>query len=325
MRMATIKDIVKRTGLSLGTVSKYLNGGNVREENRVKIETAIRELHYRYNDLGRSLKTRRTGLIGILIPSLTEAFSAEIITRAETVLRREKYAAIVSDAMFSPGTEKACLDLFVAKRVDGVIAVPVTDDGGAYGKLSEAGIPLVLVDKDLGGIADAFLLDNRAAGYMAARKLCGAGFARIGLLRGKRGQQSADERTEGFLAGLADCGTAADPRLIACGDYTVPGEADRTVDALLKHNPEAVFASNYYFTSTLIAALNRSSRRLAYIGFDNLGFTDLVRPVPALVTQPMSEYGRLAAEKLLARIRGDRSPFRTVRLPADFSAGDTLR
>ena len=160
---------------------------------------------------------------------------------------------------------------------------------------------------------------------MAARKLCGAGFTRIGLLRARRGLQSADERTEGFLAGLADCGIAADPRLIACGDYTVPGEADRTVDALLKHNPEAIFASNYYFTSTLIAALNRSSRRPAYIGFDNLGFTDLVRPVPALVTQPMSEYGRLAAEKLLARIRGDRSPFRTVRLPADFSAGDTLR
>ena len=73
-----------------------------------------------------------------------------------------------------------------------------------------------------------------------------------------------------------------------------------------------------------IAALNRSPRRIAYIGFDNLGFTDLVRPVPALVTQPMSEYGRLAAEKLLARIRGDRAPFRTVRLPADFSAGDTV-
>lgn len=323
--MATIKDIVKHTGLSLGTVSKYLNGGNVREENRAKIEAAIRELGYRYNDLGRSLKTRRTGLIGILIPSLTEAFSAEIITRAETVLRREKYAAIVSDAMFSPETEKAALDLFVAKRADGVIAVPVTDDGAAYGRLTEAGIPFVLVDKDLGGIADAFLLDNRAAGYAAARKLCGAGFTRIGLLRGRRGQQSADERAEGFLAGLADGGAAFDPRLIACGDYTVPGEADRTTAMLLERRPDAVFASNYYFTSTLIAALNRSSRRIAYIGFDNLGFTDLVRPVPALVTQPMSEYGRLAAEKLLARIRGDRSPVRTVRLPADFSAGDTLR
>ena len=77
---ATIKDIAKKTGLGLATISSYLNGGNVREQNRIKIEAAIEELHYEVNEVARGLKTNRTKLIGILIPELNNIFCAEIIT-----------------------------------------------------------------------------------------------------------------------------------------------------------------------------------------------------------------------------------------------------
>ncbi len=324
--MTTIKDIVKRTGLSLGTVSKFLNGMPVRADNRAKIEAAVKELGYSYNDMGRSLKTKRSGLIGILIPSLNEAFSAEIITRAEEVLRRENYAALVSDAMFSTEIEREYLELFVRKRADGVIAVPVSHDAAAYSRLREAGIPLVFIDKDPGG-ADAFLLDNEPVCRDVAVRICAAGHRRIGILCGNEGLQSADERLKGFIEGLKQCGVKPDARLIKRGDYTVDGEARRMVDELLAERPDAVFASNYYFTLTLISAVNEKAvplSSLSYVGFDNLGFTSLVRPVPYLVTQPMSEYGRLAAEKLLARIRGDCSPPAAVRLAASICAGETL-
>ena len=326
LTMTTIKDIVKRTGLSLGTVSKFLNGMPVRADNRAKIEAAVKELGYSYNDMGRSLKTKRSGLIGILIPSLNEAFSAEIITRAEEVLRRENYAALVSDAMFSTEIEREYLELFVRKRADGVIAVPVSHDAAAYSRLREAGIPLVFIDKDPGG-ADAFLLDNEPVCRDVAVRICAAGHRRIGILCGNEGLQSADERLKGFIEGLKQCGVKPDARLIKRGDYTVDGEARRMVDELLAERPDAVFASNYYFTLTLISAVNEKAvplSSLSYVGFDNLGFTSLVRPVPYLVTQPMSEYGRLAAEKLLARIRGDCSPPAAVRLAASICAGETL-
>ena len=82
-----MKDIAKRTGLGLATISSYLNGGNVREKNRIKIEEAIEELHFEVNEVARGLKTNRTKTIGIVIPELNNIFFAEIITEAEDILR----------------------------------------------------------------------------------------------------------------------------------------------------------------------------------------------------------------------------------------------
>ena len=82
---ATMKDIAKRTGLGLATISSYLNGGNVREKNRIKIEEAIRELHFEVNEVARGLKTNRTKTIGIVIPELNNILFSEIITEAEDI------------------------------------------------------------------------------------------------------------------------------------------------------------------------------------------------------------------------------------------------
>ena len=84
---ATMKDIARRTGLGLATISSYFNGGNVREKNRVKIEEAIEELHYEVNEVARGLKTNATKTIGVVIPELNNTFCAEIITEMEDVLR----------------------------------------------------------------------------------------------------------------------------------------------------------------------------------------------------------------------------------------------
>ena len=94
---ATIKDIAKKTGLGLATISSYINGGNVREANRIKIEAAIEELHYEINEVARGLKTNKTKTIGVVIPELNNIFCTEIITSMEDVLRNHGYATIVCD------------------------------------------------------------------------------------------------------------------------------------------------------------------------------------------------------------------------------------
>ena len=94
---ATMKDIARRTGLGLATISSYFNGGNVREKNRIKIEEAIEELHYEVNEVARGLKTNATKTIGVVIPELNNTFCAEIITGMEDVLRSHGYATIVCD------------------------------------------------------------------------------------------------------------------------------------------------------------------------------------------------------------------------------------
>ena len=77
---ATMKDIARETGLGLATISSYLNGGNVREKNRIKIEEAIEKLHFEVNEVARGLKTNRTKTIGIILPELNNIFFSEIIT-----------------------------------------------------------------------------------------------------------------------------------------------------------------------------------------------------------------------------------------------------
>lgn len=127
--MATIKDIAQRTGLGLATISKYLNGGHVLDRNRVKIEAAIRELGYTYNEIGRSLKTSRSRTIGVVIPELRNLFITTIITAMEDILRRQGYGVLICDCRTDPEQEAEAVRFLLGKRVDGIINMAVGRDG----------------------------------------------------------------------------------------------------------------------------------------------------------------------------------------------------
>lgn len=107
---ATMKDIARRTGLGLATISSYFNGGNVREKNRIKIEEAIEELHYEVNEVARGLKTNATKTVGVVIPELNNVFCAEIISGMEDILRSHGYAAIVCDCRTDKNLEREAVD-----------------------------------------------------------------------------------------------------------------------------------------------------------------------------------------------------------------------
>ena len=121
---ATIKDIANITGLGLATISSYLNGGNVREKNRIKIEEAIVELDYEVNEMARSLKTNKSKIIGVIIPELSNLFITEIISIIEDILRAHGYATLVCDCRTDPKIEKEVAEFLYRKRVDGLINMP---------------------------------------------------------------------------------------------------------------------------------------------------------------------------------------------------------
>ena len=134
---ATMKDIARRTGLGLATISSYFNGGNVREKNRVKIEEAIQELHYEVNEVARGLKTNATKTIGVVIPELNNTFCAEIITEMEDVLRSHGYATIVCDCRTDKKLERDAVEFLSRKRVDGIISMPVDAEGNHLKKFQK--------------------------------------------------------------------------------------------------------------------------------------------------------------------------------------------
>lgn len=329
---ATIKDIAKKTGLGLATISSYLNGGNVREKNRVKIEAAIKELHFEVNEVARGLKTNKTKIIGIIIPELNNIFCAEIITEVEDLLRSHGYAAIVCDCRTDGKREMEAVEFLDKRRVDGLILMPSGNSGKHLRAFARKRKPVILIDRKLRDIeCDSVLVDNRGAVKDAVLRLVRAGHERIGMIAGPEEMFTAEERLAGYNEAFYEAGIVRKRELVVRGDYTIAGGAG-SFRALLKRNSDmtAVLVSNYEMTMGAIIEANEMDvkipERLSFIGFDNLEFARACVPRLSIVTQPTKEIGRRAAELMLKRLKEEPSGDAvSVKLKTGFVEGKTIK
>lgn len=305
---ATVKDIAKETGLGLATISSYLNGGNVREQNRAKIEEAIRKLHFEVNEVARGLKTNKTKIIGIIIPELNNIFCAEIITEVEDLLRSHGYATMICDCRTDERREEEAVEFLLHRRVDGLIIMPSGRKGSYLQKFIRAGKPVVLIDRKLKGIeCDCVLVDNQGAAKDAVERLLAAGHRRIGMIAGPKDIYTAEERYSGYCLAMESAGLTVEEKLAVRGDYTIEGGAD-AMKALISRNPDmtAVFVSNYEMTMGAIIQVNEFGieipHQLAFIGFDNVEFAKASIPHLSIVAQPTKEIAGHVSELMLKRL-----------------------
>ena len=302
---ATMKDIARRTGLGLATISSYFNGGNVREKNRIKIEEAIEELHYEVNEVARGLKTNATRTIGVVIPELNNTFCAEIITGMEDVLRSHGYATIVCDCRTDKKLEQEAVEFLTRRRVDGIINMPVDEEGNHLKRFQKTGKPIVLIDRKIQGInCDSVLVDNKKAAEDAVRYFIGRGHRNIGIIGGPEEVFTAQERMAGYYKALESAGIPVRESLIWHGDYTIQGGV-RGLEELVQNNPEmtAVFVTNYEMTMGAMIGVNelgiRIPEQLSMIGFDNLQFARACNPKLTIVAQPTDGIAREVAKVML--------------------------
>lgn len=305
---STIKDIARLTGLGLATISSYLNGGNVREANKVKIEAAIKELDFEINEVARGLKTNKTKTIGVVIPELNNNFCTSIITVMEDILRNHGYATIVCDCRTNKELEKKAVDFLYRKRVDGIVNMPVNSDGSHLTSFQKAKKPIVLIDRKINGIeCDYVLVDNLNAAKNAVKKLIDNGHTIIGMIGGPDDIFTAQERMLGYRLALMEAGLVPEDKLIMHGDYTINSGVS-CIESLIEDNKDmtAVFVANYEMTMGAIIGINELGVRIpdeiSVIGFDNEEFARACRPKLTIVTQPMDEIGRNVAEMILKRI-----------------------
>ena len=303
-----MKDIAKRTGLGLATISSYLNGGNVREKNRIKIEEAIEELHFEVNEVARGLKTNRTKTIGIVLPELNNIFFAEIIIEAEDLLRSHGYATMICDCRSDAEREKEAVEFLYHRRVDGLIVMPAGSSDPGFKRFTRAGRPIVMIDRKMQDVScDCILVDNEGAARDAVKRLVNAGHRKIGMIAGPEDIYTAKERLKGFRAAVREAGADTDEALIARGNYTIEGGA-AAMWKLHEQNPDmtAVFISNYEMTVGAMMEINdlgiRVPEELAVIGFDDDQNTDYLNPALTTVHQPLEEFGRLAVDYVLAKM-----------------------
>lgn len=329
---ATIKDIAKKTGLGLATVSSYLNGGNVREKNRIKIEEAIEELHFEVNEMARGLKTNKTRTIGVVIPELNNLFSAEIISEIEDILRSHGYAVMICDCRTDKGLEAEAVEFLHRKRVDGLINIPVDNKGNHLKPFLKTQKPIVLIDRQINGVeCDCVLVDNMAAAKEAAEALIAAGHEKIGMIAGPQDIFTARERLLGFCMALEDAGLKEYEKLITHGDYTIEG-GRRCMEMLLRENPDmtAVFVSNYEMTMGAVIGMNERNihipGEISVIGFDNSEFARACRPRLSIVVQPAKAIAKQAAAIMLEHLEksSERLPAQIIKLGTTFMKGDSV-
>jgi LacI family transcriptional regulator len=122
--MATIKDVAREAGVAVGTVSRYLNGAEIKEANRKKIDDAVHRLHFRLNPIARGLKTSRTNTIGVIIPDLSDPYSTTIVRSIEQKLYECGYNMFTCDSWGNPELERQKVELLMQQRVDGLILYP---------------------------------------------------------------------------------------------------------------------------------------------------------------------------------------------------------
>ena len=208
MNQATIKDVAVRAGVSKTTVSHVINASRfVEEETRRKVLQAIAELHYRPSAAARSLTTKRTRTIGIVISDSSNPFFGDMLLRIEEVLRPQNYALIICNTNETLEYEAHYLDLLLNQRVDGIIAAATSQPWIELSKAETQHTPIVFVDRAFDNLDGYYVgVDNKYGAYIGTQHLIKCGYQKIGILAGLERLSTMRERTEGYRCALQDAG-----------------------------------------------------------------------------------------------------------------------
>lgn len=322
---ASMKDVAKRAGVSTATVSRVLSGGTgVSPRLQQRVLAAIEELNYQPSRVARSLRTRSSRILGLIISDIQNPFFTSVVRGVEDVAYAHQYVLLLCNSDEDPDKEKLYIDVLQAEQAAGMIVSPTREDSPHFAPLVEAGYPMVCMDRRLPGLAvDTVVVDNVEGARRAVSHLLALGHNRIGTICGPRVMTTGRERGEGYRLALEQHGLTMDPVLVYIGDNKETGGYRGAQQLLsLPDPPTALFVGNNLMT---IGAMNAISDRglripedVALVSFDDLPWSSLYRPALTAVVQPTYELGHAAAELLLKRIDDN------GRLPREIELATTL-
>lgn len=322
--MATIKDVAKLAGVSISTASVALSGrGPVSQATRRRVLEAAEALDYRPNAIARSLVTKRTRTVGLVLSDITDPYFHEIAKGVEAVLSGAGYALILADTDHSVEKELRSLETFRSHQVAGVIlAGSGTEESRELVRLDQDDVAVVTLGRRHSNWPFV-AVDNVHAAFMATEHLIETGRRRIGFIAGPKGLLAAEERRQGYRRALARHRLSWDPRWEAVGDFTPDGGyraiqqlLDAVADRPRQGRPEAILAAN---DQTAIGVLKGLKERgvavpeeMAVVGIGGIPTGEYVDPPLTTVSLPMKAMGEAAARLLIEQIEGREGSEREV-------------
>ncbi|MBN1285530.1 MAG: LacI family DNA-binding transcriptional regulator [Anaerolineae bacterium] len=313
--MATIKDVAKRAGVSLSTVSRVLNGHPyVADELRSRVLDAIEALNYRPNRVAQRLRAARSHLVGVIFSDVKNPFYTLVLSGIEHILSEQGLSVLISNSNTNQDREDNFTALMLAEEVAGLIVAPVQEDSPVLAEVVQNGLPVAVIDRRMCGLSvDTVLADNQSGACMAIRHLIQLGHRRIAILNGPQRLTSGRERYAGFLQAMGEAGLDIDPGLVWYGDYQMESGYTLTRELLrLPQPPTALFVANNLMTIGVLNAIHEAGcnipEDLAVIGFDDVPWAVSLNPPLTTVAQPSFEIGVRAARLLLDRIAAPDRP-----------------
>jgi DNA-binding LacI/PurR family transcriptional regulator len=321
--MATgIKDIARELGVSLATVSRALaDSPDISTETKERVWATAEALNYLPNLMARSLRSKKTRVIGVVVQEVASELGAQAIRGIHDELNRCGYQMLLSSGSTSPDQERIAVSMLLERSVDGlIVADAIHRVVDAFPPdLESARLPIVFVNRRPRQVSAASFVepDDIYGGYLATEHLIGHGHRRIAHLAGPTEWQASWDRLDGYRRALADYGLEYDERLVVRGDWTIESGLEATRTLLeLPEPPSAIFVANDIMAAgTIDAARERGLNPptdLALVGYDAREMSRYLRPTLTTVTRPTYELGRSAASMLVEQVMKLRSGPATV-------------
>ncbi|WP_436848994.1 LacI family DNA-binding transcriptional regulator [Streptomyces atriruber] len=310
----TLRDVAERAGVSAMTASRVLRDDpQVLPATRERVRAAATALGYRPNEVARSLRLGRgTGLVGLVVTNLANPFYSRLALGVDSVVAEHGLKTVIGNTGQDLDAERELVADLVARRVDGIIAVPAGADQRHLAAAVSGGVPVVLASRPPEGFAaDCVLVDDFGGARDATARLLERGHRRIGFLGSPPAVHTGTERLRGYAAALTSAGLTVDACLVRQGQ-TEPSQATRAAAELLAlpDPPTALFCSNNRNTIGAFRALRDVGPKdvglrgagVALAGFDDFELADALGLPLTLVAYDSDELGRAAGRLLNDRL-----------------------
>lgn len=320
---ATIKDVARRAGVSIATVSYAINNTRVvAEETKKRITRAIGELGYTPNFRARNFKTGRSNAIGVIVPDIANLFFATVIEEIENTVSRFNYTLTIANTKETKSRECNALQYFSTGIVDGIILASTFDNYAELAPALPRDIPVVFFDRRLKDCPhDTVTVTDTPAIRQIVQQLAAKGHEKIGCIASLPRLSTTQERLAAYRGAMETCGGYADGKYVRCAASVTDSGYTQTAELLHAGCTAILVISNIMTRGTLQCILDANlvpGRDIAVAGYHNADFLmiDMI-----CIGMPDRNLGRHAGEQMLTRLRNPDAPVQNIELVSGFEPG----
>lgn len=330
---ANINDIASRTGLSISTVSRVLNGKaeqfRIGKESQQKIHEAAKELNYVPNQFAANLRSGKSNTVALIVPSLNNPFFADLASTINAEVRRFGYTTMISDSDENPEIEKMELRQVMSRNIEGLIIAPCGNQWEHIKQLHDLGLPIICIDRYFEDLDIPFVsTDNYDGAYNATKHLIENGHSLITCIQGVQQSTPNRLRVKGFIDALENAGIKS--YTIAGDDFSVQnGYLETKLLFQQKEKPTAIFTLSNTIAMGCMKALKEMNVRIpddiSLITYDDHPYLDYLATPLSCIAQPVSDISKLAIKFLFSRLNNNEVKIQQVLLKPEMKYKKSIK